>query len=192
MIRNTLMFCALSVFALATAQANELSPLSNLAFITLEQNAASALNVIDWKVGDQMAFQVSVGSFGKIGTSNKAVTQDTGETIWVRNEVKMLIQNETVEMEIRKSDAKIVKMIRNGQEQEIPSDKIEIISQEGTTVTVPAGTFECGHIVAKSERIEKIELWINPRDTVMDGGLKQAITSQGNIITLELTSFRKN
>ena len=57
-------------------------------------------------------------------------------------------------------------------------------------MTVPAGTFKAIHIVAKNKQVDHIELWANPRDTVMDGAIKQTMTTQGIDIVMELTSFK--
>jgi hypothetical protein len=127
-----------------------------------------------------------------MGKSVKKVSQDTGATIWVRTDMDLQFQKEQIDIEINKADGKILKMKRNGQDQEIPNDPIEVISQEGTSIRVPAGTFDCVHIVAKTKQISRIEVWANPRDTAMDGTLKQAVTTQFGVMTLELMSFSRN
>jgi hypothetical protein len=96
-----------------------------------------------------------------------------------------------VEALIDRATAKTLKMIHNGQEEAVPNDKIEIISQDATEVTVPAGTFKAIHVVAKTEKVSKIEVWANPKATVMDGAIKQ-IVNQGFIdVEMDLTSFHK-
>jgi hypothetical protein len=82
-------------------------------------------------------------------------------------------------------------MIRNGQEQSIPDNDIEIISQDATEIKVKAGTFKAIHIVAKSKEIERIEMWANPRDTAIDGTIKQMVKSQMGMISFELTAFKR-
>lgn len=149
----------------------------------------NTMNLINWKVGDTANFDISAGFFGKVGTMVKSVTKDEGAAIWVKQDAKMQGQNQVVEILLNKADGKVLKMIQNGKETEIPNDKIEIISQDTTEVTVPAGTFKVIHIVAKTEKVSKIELWANPKATVMEGTVKQYIESGFLPITMELTSF---
>jgi hypothetical protein len=181
-----------SLFFASVASAGDLTDLiSTQDWIALQQAEAKALN-IDWKVGDQLSYQVSIQGMGRLGTSVKQVAQDTGTTLWIKNEMNLMVQKEVVEMEIRKSDGQVVKMRRNGQDQELPSNDIEIISSEEASVTVPAGTFQAVHITAKTPDVEHIEVWMNPRDTCMEGTLKQAVKTQFGLVIMELTSFKKN
>jgi hypothetical protein len=149
------------------------------------------LDLINWKVGDNAQYDIKVGSFGKMGTMTKAVTKDEGASIWVTQDMNLTIQKQKIEMQINKADGKVLKTIVNGQEQALPDDKVEIISQDYTEVTVPAGTFKAIHIVAKTKQVDHVEVWANPRDTVMEGTLKQAMTAQGMDIVMELTSFKR-
>ncbi len=100
-------------------------------------------------------------------------------------------QQQKTEALINKADGKILKLIVNGQEQQVPNDPVEIISQDYTTITVPAGTFEVIHVVAKTTQSPKIEVWANPRDIVMDGAAKQAAQMQLGTMVLELTGQKR-
>ena len=156
---------------------------------TLE--TTSVLNLIDWKVGDKMDYQVLAGGFGKIGTMIKSVTKDEGNALWMRQEMHLMSQNEIIDALIDRANGKILKLIRNGQETQIPDDQIEIISQEFTQVTVPAGTFDALHVIAKTKQISKLEIWANPPQTVMDGSLKQIMPTGFMTLTMELTAFQR-
>ncbi len=147
-------------------------------------------DLINWTVGDTAEYEVSAGAFGKVGKMVKSVTKDEGQALWVKQDMDMQIQKELIEILIRKSDGKILKMLRNGQEQAVPDQSIEIISQDYTEITVPAGKFKVLHIIAKSKEISKIELWANPKDTVMDGAIKQSISTGFVDISMELSSFK--
>jgi hypothetical protein len=176
-----------------SAAASEAS-LSPVEFAELAQELnlhnLSALDLINWKVGDTMTYAVSLGGMS-LGNSTKSVTKDEGTAIWLKQEVKMMTQNEVIETLINKADGKVLKMLRNGQEQAIPNDPLEIISQDSATITVKAGTFQTIHIVAKTKQISKLEVWVNPRDTAIDGTVKQLVASQFGQIGMELTSFRR-
>ena len=102
----------------------------------------------------------------------------------------LTIQKQKVEIQINKADGKVLKTIVNGQEQNTPDDPIQVISQDYVDVTVPAGTFKAIHIVAKTKQVDHVEVWANPRDTVMEGTLKQDMTTQGMDIDMALTSFK--
>lgn len=147
-------------------------------------------DLINWKVGDSADYNVSAGSFGTLGTMTKAVTKDEGTTLWLKEDMNLSIQQQKVEVQINKADGKILKLIVNGQEQAVPDDKIEIISQDYAEVTVPAGKFKAIHVIAKSKESSKIEVWANPRDTIMEGTIKQIMATQmGFDLTIELTKF---
>ena len=160
---------------------------------TLEQSfvTVSPLDLIDWKVGDSMTYDILAAGFGNMGTMDKAVTKDEGTAIWIKQNMAMMGQKEVIEMLISKADGKVLKMLRNGKEQAIPDDKVEIISQDYTEVKVPAGTFKCLHIVAKTKDVNQLEIWANPRDTVMDGGLRTKVDTNMIDLDLQLTKFKK-
>lgn len=178
------------------------APAAQADFVALDEQALSQVafelslhnlgtfDLINWKVGDTMDYAVSLGGMS-LGNSKKSVFKDEGTAIWLRQEVKMMSQNETIDALINKADGKVLKMIRNGQEQEIPNDKLEIISQDATTITVKAGTFQTIHIVAKTQQVSRLEVWANPRDTAIDGTVKQLVQSQFGMIGMELTAFRR-
>jgi hypothetical protein len=172
------------------AQANNIS-LTDAQIQSIAISTVSTFDVINWKVGDTAKYDVSAGSFGKLGTSVKSVTKDEGAALWITQDMNLAIQKQKVEILLNKADGKVLKTIVNGQEQNAPNDPIEIISQDYVDVTVPAGTFKAVHIVAKTAKIDHIEVWANPRDTVMEGTLKQEMTMQGINIVMALTSFSK-
>ena len=187
-------FLALLGLAVAVVQpsfANEPQTLTQDVQLQLMLSSITPLDLINWKVGDQAQYDVKAGSFGKLGTMTKAVTKDEGTAIWVTQNMDLMIQKQKVEVLMNKADGKVLKMIVNGKEQAAPTDEIEIISQDYTEVTVPAGTFKAIHVVAKTKQVEHLEVWANGRDTVMEGTLKQTMKAQGTDIGMELTSFKR-
>lgn len=184
-----LMGATVAPAAKADVGAMDEQALSQVAF-ELSLHNLGTFDLINWKVGDTLDYAVSLGGMS-LGNSKKSVTKDEGTAIWLRQEVKMMSQNETIDALINKADGKVIKMIRNGKEQEIPNDKLEIISQDATTITVKAGTFQTIHIVAKTQQVSRLEIWANPRDTAIDGTVKQLVQSQFGMIGMELTAFRR-
>lgn len=188
MIKSLFVIAALVVSSVPARAENQL--INTLNHALLQQ---STLNLIDWKIGDSMAYNIKV--FGSnMGTSTKAVTREEGNAIWMEQSMALMGQNQKAEALIDRATGKILKYIVNGKEQTVPDEALEIISQDYVDVTVPAGTFKSIHIVAKSESIQKMELWANPSETCMDGALKTIVkSSQLPVeITLELTSFRRS
>lgn len=153
-------------------------------------STVAPLDLINWKVGDTMNYQISM-MFGK-GTMVKSVSKDEGAALWLHQDINLMGQGQTADVLLSKADGKILKMLQNGKEVQIPDDKIEVISQDYADVTVPAGTFSSIHIVAKSKQVSKIEMWANPSQTAIDGALKQIMATTFGNMTLELTSFKRN
>ncbi|MBU6374807.1 MAG: hypothetical protein KGQ59_02320 [Bdellovibrionales bacterium] len=176
---------ALALFLAATPARADLTSLELQALSTV-----TPLDLINWKVGDTMSYQLSM-VFGK-GTMVKSVNKDEGTALWLHQDINIMGQNQTADVLINKADGKILKMIQNGKEVQIPDDKVEVISQDYADVTVPAGTFSSIHIVAKTKQVSKIEMWANPSETALDGALKQIMATTFGNMTLELTSFKRN
>jgi len=170
------------------------------AFASFNEEVLSAVtakthpfNLVNWAVGDSADFQVTLGSFGTVGTVSKVVQSEetTENALWVKTTMDLTVQKDESEMLIRRSDAKILKYVHNGKEEAIPDDKVEIVSQSNAEIDVPAGHFRSLHIVANTKDVKGVEIWINPRETVMDGTLKQLVPSQYGNIEMVLTKFHK-
>jgi len=148
-----------------------------------------AQNVIDWKVGDKMVYSVKAGPFGNVGNMEKEVKSDDGKILVIRQFMGLPGNDQEIEIWLDKTNGEVVKVIRNGKEEQIPDDNLEVIDQNYETITVAAGTFDCIHIVAKTDQIPKIEVWANPQAIVMDGVAKQFMQTNLVPLTMELTSF---
>lgn len=160
-------------------------------FTDLQHSIASEVhinNAINWKVGEYTEYDLAMSMFGNIGKLTKKATSEQGNAVWLKSEVTGM-QSQTVEALIDRANGQILEYRENGQKKEIPKDKLEIISQDSASVTVPAGTFETIHIVAKSEKAKKIEVWMNPRDITLDGAAQTIIESQFGPISMKLTKF---
>ncbi len=142
-------------------------------------------NLINWKVGEYQEYALSPLP----GSVKKNVASEEGNAIWIMNDVNAMGQSQKSEILLDRATGKVLKYKENGQEKQLPDDKIEVIDQESTTITVPAGTFEVIHITAKSEKAKKIEIWANPRDITMDGGAQMYIEAGFLPMTLKLTKF---
>lgn len=207
-MKTTLVLSVCLIAAAARAQAGAEFSARVPASITLTQNqlkgsaAAAKLaladlraevgNLINWKIGDSQNLDIELGSMGKLGTMVKSATREEGNAIWIKNDADLMGNKDVTEVLISRSDAKILKMIHNGQPQSVPDDKLQVISQEQTTLTLPLGTFKCWHVKAKSKQSEKIEVWTNPMTISLDGNLKVIAATQYGDMTMTLTAFKKN
>ncbi|HLD99214.1 MAG TPA: hypothetical protein VJB59_03080 [Bdellovibrionota bacterium] len=186
-MKKVLILMGLALMAAQPAFASDhVNPLIQSSFSSI-----TPMNLINWKVGDTAEYNVSLGSFGIQGKMIKSVTKDEGTALWLRQDLNLSIQKQVADALINKADGKILKIIVDGKEQAIPDDKVEVISQDYGEITVPAGTFQAIHIIAKTKQISKLEVWANPRDTVMDGTLKQIAETSLFPLTMELTSFKR-
>ena len=176
-----------SAFALETTQLAQDIMLNELqASIMTEMHVA---NVINWKVGEYQEYEISA-SFGNLGNVKKTVASEKDNAIWVNSDMSGgMIGEHKAEALIDRATGKLLELRQDGKKQEIPNDKIEIINQEATKITVPAGTFDVIHITAKSEKIKKLDVWANPRDITMDGTAQMELDSGMLPMTLKLTKF---
>lgn len=164
---------------------------TKLMLTDLSASIASELhinNAINWKVGEFSEYDMKA-MFGSLGTMKKQATSEQGNAIWIKEQTSGMMGNKTIEILIDRADGHIVEYREDGQKKDMPDQKLEIISQEHTSVTVPAGTFEAIHITAKTEQVKKLEIWANPRDITLDGTAKMAIDTGMLPVTVELTKF---
>jgi hypothetical protein len=166
--------------------------------VTLEQIqmqelavTSATLNVIDWKVGDNQDYKVTLG-FGMQGKMHKEVVREEGNAVWIKQYLSLQSTEDNTEILIDRESGKILKLIRNGKEEKIPDGKLEIISTNNEVIEVPAGKFKAIHVVGKSKDIKKFEAWISPREIAMDGQAKVIVDQGMMTVTMELTKFVKN
>ena len=163
-----------------------------LRVLAVVDTVQSAQNMINWQVGDFQDLDVKM-IFGG-GSSHKEVTKEetAQNAIWLKNNISLMGQNQVSEALISRADGKVLKLIVNGQEQQLGDEQIEIIDQKETNITVPAGTFDCMYVKAKITargQTQEIQMWANPIDVNIDGQLKAIIASSFGDITMELKQF---
>lgn len=187
---------ALAALILGTSQAQAHTPQQLAYEIGLAHLQASllaeqqAFNAINWKVGEFQEYNMEAMGGLPMGNMKKFVASEQGNAIWVRQDMSGgMVGNQNAEILIDRATAKILEMRQNGKKVDVPNDPIELIDQESTRITVPAGTFDVIHITAKSKQAKKIEVWANPRDITMDGGAQMFVDSGMLPITLKLTRF---
>ena len=129
-------------------------------------------NVIDWRVGERSEYKMKA-VIGNLGDLMKRVDREEGNAIWLISEMTGQ-QAQKVEAKLDRATGQILDYIVNGQRETPPDNGFELISQDEQTITVPAGTFRTIHVVAKmnSGQVSKVEVWVNPREIVMDGNAK--------------------
>ncbi len=156
-------------------------------------------DVINWKVGDYAVYNLSMGFFGS-GSVRKSVAKDEGTSLWLKVEAKTPMGAQNVDVQIRKADGKILKIIVDGKEQPNTEHKIEIVEKRPEEVKVPAWNqpFKTIFVKIKDETDNaEIDNWINtntlPIDiqpkTPIDGTVKSIINKGVLTMTLELTEY---
>lgn len=151
----------------------------------------SAASNLNWKVGDVLNLSIDVANFLK-GTAKVEVTKDEAEGFTLVQNIELAGQKQVVEAVIDKDTGQIKKYKVNGQDQPPPDTSgTKLIKQEQAHITVPAGSYDCIHIVMEDAQKQQSEAWINPMAVPIIGLLKQTATAQGMPVVMELTSFAR-
>ncbi len=163
-----------------------------VAMANLQASAAQEIginNMINWKVGEYTDYNLEAMGM-PLGTMKKYVASEQGNAIWLNQDMSGgMMGDQKVEALMDRANGQILEMRQNGKKVDVPNDPIEIIDQESTSITVPAGTFDVIHVTAKSKNAKKIEVWANPRDIALDGAAQLYIESGMLPITMKLTGF---
>ena len=147
---------------------------------------------LDWKVGDQNDYNLTIGGFIK-GSMVMKVREVGADGIWMDQDMDLgFAGKQQAQMLIDPNTGEIKKMIVGGKEQEVPKQNVEVISVTEDKITVPAGTFECIHAVIKDkDNNQETNAWINPEQIPLSGMLKTIQPSQMGEVNVELKSFNK-
>ena len=150
-----------------------------------------APNGLNWTVGDTADYNLSMG-FLK-GTMKMSVHQEIDKGFWVHQDISLMGQQQKAEILFDKNTGELLELRVNGEKQELPDPgNQEIVETKGTTVTVPAGTFDCLYAKIRDiDKNEESEAWINPDLIPIMGMLKQLAPGQFGQVVIELTAFNK-
>ena len=148
-------------------------------------------NVIEWKKGDTNSYNLDMGFIQ--GSMVQTVRDITSEGMWVDQNMDLgFAGKQTASQLIDPATGEIKKMIVNGKEQEVPKNESEVIEVTESSITVPAGTFECLFAKIKDKKSGDItQAWINPEKVSVGGMLKIIQPSQFGNVTIVLKSFTK-
>lgn len=146
---------------------------------------------LTWRVGDTASYNVNMGFIS--GTMVMSVASVGADGIWMHQDMDLgFAGKQKVETLIDPNTGAIKKMIVNGKEEQVPSQDLEIISTNEEKVTVPAGTFDSMHVVAREKgKTDDINVWMNPLVVPMSGMLKQVAPGPIGEVVVECTSFAK-
>lgn len=165
--------------------------LFDAAALQAQTMATAATTGLNWKVGDQADYKISIGGFIN-GTSHNFVREETATSIWMVQDMDMgFMGKQKVEVLMNKTTGAIEKMLVNGQEQTPPeAGDQEVVEMKEDKVTVAAGSFDCIYAKIKNKKDGSIqEAWINPQAVPMSGMLKAMADSQFGKVNQELTKF---
>ena len=154
---------------------------------------AQTLAGLNWKVGDKADYSLDIGGFIK-GTSHNFVREVNASDLWMEQDMDLgMMGKQKIEIQMDKNTGQILKLLANGQEQQIPDAKdAEIVEMKEDHTTVAAGAFDCVYAKIKSKKDGSIqEAWINPQAVPMEGMLKALADSQFGKVTQELKTFSR-
>jgi len=149
---------------------------------------------IPLNVGDSTDYNLTGGIMQ--GTAHVFVRESTADGIWVEQDVNINLfgqqQQEKIEALYDKNTGKVLKLLANGQEQQIPDpSKMKVVETRQEDVTVPKGTFHCMFLkIHDEDKNTDTQTWIT-KDVPVGGMVKTISPSQIGDITLELTDFVK-
>lgn len=146
----------------------------------------------NWKVGDTSSYDMNAG-FVK-GSMVMTITSINGNEVIINQKLDLgFLGKQDCDATIDASNGQTTKLVCNGQEQQRPDQgDIELVDMKEDKITVPAGTFDCIHIVAKNKKDNsEINQWANPKLIPVSGLIKAVTPSQLGKVTVELKSFKK-
>lgn len=184
------LFTVLAVLFTFTAAAADLSVVN---YKELQENVMGQAELygLNWTVGDYADYSFKAGFLpGKI---HSFVRELTSEGYWVQQDVDITIQKQKIEILFDKNSGQILKLLVDGKEQNIPDGgDSEIVDIQESSVTVPAGTFDCMYAKIRNNKDNtEQEAWINPSIVPISGLLKSKSPSQMGEVVMELTSYQK-
>lgn len=148
-------------------------------------------SVIDWKVGEYQEFDVH-SSFGNVGSMRKEAIAEEGNAVWVKAEITGMLY-QMVEALYDRTTGQIIEYRENGQPAPIPEEKLEVIREDKAVVTVPAGTFETVHIIARittrDGKERRMEMWKNDERVSLDGTVQQIKDAGMIVVKMKLKRY---
>lgn len=144
---------------------------------------------IDWKVGDQVEYDVRV-SFIR-GNAVAFVREWAEEGPWVEINSQILGRHKS-EVLLDRITGEVLRLIHDGEEQEVPDKNLVIEDQEDQRISVPAGVFDCVWTLFKhSESNGRSQVWESAAEVPMLGIVQAKIPTQYGQATIRLRSFRR-
>ena len=192
MLKSLLVAAALVVST--AAHAGQVSPFLFKGQLQAIHQAAVHAQALNWKVGDENDYSISMAVFIK-GTMKMFVRSIDATGAWLEQDVDLSVQQQKVEALIDMNTGETKQLLVNGQPQAIPDQsQLNIVDQEEATITVPAGTFKAIYVKIQdaSQNNQITEQWVNPRDIPVNGMLQSISDSTLGKVTMQLTSFKKN
>lgn len=146
---------------------------------------------INWKIGDVNNYKVNLGGFIN-GTMVMKVRSVGADGIWVDNDIDAGGRKQKREMLFDLQTGEPKRVIVDGKEENMADGEQIIESTTPGKIKVPAGTYDCSHVVMKAKKDNaRTDVWLNPTAIPMSGALKMVSPTSFGKLTLELTSFKK-
>ena len=155
--------------------------------------AQAGLLGLEWKIGDNNDYSIVLGSFIK-GTMHSFVREKVEDTFWVQQDMDLgAMGKQKVEILFDALTGQVLEIRANDQKQDLPNpEDYEVIKMEEANVSVPAGSFDCIHVVVRDKKKNSdSEAWINPELIPISGMLQQEAPSQFGKVVVKLTAYEK-
>lgn len=145
---------------------------------------------LNLKKGDSANFTIDMSIIQ--GTMVMSVYDIVAEGAWIHQDVDMSFAGkQKIEILLDPNTGETKRLIVNGKEEKVPdAGDMEIIETKEETISVPAGSFVCLYIKAKTKEGEA-QQWVNIKEVPVFGMVKAIMQSQFGPVTIELTSFKK-
>ena len=179
------------VACFSVAQATTINNVPTL--LLSEMTQVLSVETRNWKVGDNASYKLNMGGFIN-GTMITTVKKYDSNGLLIAQDMDLgFAGKQNCEMLVDPGTGETKSLVCNGQNQEVGKNNIEVVEVKEATITVPAGTFQAIHVIAKNlDNNSEIQQWANPRDIPVFGMIKTVSQSQFGPVTIELTSFKKN
>ena len=147
---------------------------------------------LNWVVGENAQYNLNMGFIS--GTMDSRVREEVNEGFWVEQNMDLgFMGKQKVEILFDRHTGQILEMRVNGEKQNPPdAGNQEVVDMQESSVTVPAGSFDCIFVKVKDTDSGDItQAWLNPELIPISGMIKTIAPSQFGEVVVELTNYQK-
>lgn len=149
----------------------------------------------DWKVGDTLNFELRIKPVPVAASTVLQVTAMEKDAITLLETISYKTLKVSIETVLDPNTGQIKSIKVNGRPSKVPTGSAsttKVVKEEEAHIKVPAGEFDCIHIVTETEtkgQTSQSEMWVNPAAIPISGMLKSVSVAGYATIQMELLSF---